>query len=84
MVSEYVVLAEEATYDLVGADIAATMLLDVGSTLRRKYGIGRDAMLLIRPDGYLALRHDEWSPQHLRSHLEKWLVPTESTLLEEL
>ena len=84
MVSEYVVLAEEATYDLVGADNAATMLLDVGSTLRRKYGIGRDAMLLIRPDGYLALRHDEWSPQHLKSHLEKWLVPIESTLLEEL
>jgi hypothetical protein len=39
------------------------MLDDVGNTLQRKYGIGQRAMLLIRLDGYLGLRHDEWAPE---------------------
>ena len=43
--------------------MAATMLDDVGNTLQRKYGIGQRAMLLIRLDGYLGLRHDEWAPE---------------------
>jgi hypothetical protein len=37
--------------------------------------------LLVRPDGYLALRHDEWSPETLRNHLRRWLIP--ATQLEE-
>ncbi|GFG49624.1 hypothetical protein CQY20_19105 [Mycolicibacterium agri] len=80
-VSEYVVLP--GTGAAVDADIAATALADVGNTLRAKYGIDRQAMLLIRPDGYLALRHDEWAPGVLRTGLQQWLQPVRSTLVEE-
>jgi 2-polyprenyl-6-methoxyphenol hydroxylase-like FAD-dependent oxidoreductase len=48
-------------------EMKATMLVDVANTLRRKYRIRQRAMLLVRPDGYLALRFDEWSPGALRN-----------------
>ena len=59
MVHEYLVLPDaDAAADEVDAEVAATVLVDVGNTLRAKYEIDGEAMLLIRPDGYLALRHD--------------------------
>jgi hypothetical protein len=81
MVRHYLVLPGDA----VGSNVAVTAptLVDVGNTLRHKYRIGRRAMLLVRPDGYLALRHDEWAPAALRSQLLRWLVPAQSTQLEE-
>jgi 2-polyprenyl-6-methoxyphenol hydroxylase-like FAD-dependent oxidoreductase len=82
MVREYVVLPDD---DLASADasIAATVLVDVGNTLRRKCDASGRTMLLVRPDGYLALRHDEWAPERLMTQLPRWLIPAESTLLEE-
>jgi 2-polyprenyl-6-methoxyphenol hydroxylase-like FAD-dependent oxidoreductase len=82
LLREYVVLPDIDTTP-GSSDVAATLLVDVANTLRRKYRAGRRAMLLIRPDGYLALRHDEWAPEELRTQLQKWLIPAESTLLEE-
>jgi len=81
MVREYVVLPDTSPH--ADGDIAATMLVDVGNTLRRKYRIRQRAMLLIRPDGYLALRHDEWAPETLHRQLRRWLIPTPSNQLEE-
>lgn len=83
-VSEYLVLPDShAADEEVDADVAATVLVDVGNTMRAKYAIDRRAMLLIRPDGYLALRHDQWAPEKLRVGLRHWLEPVESTVLEE-
>jgi 2-polyprenyl-6-methoxyphenol hydroxylase-like FAD-dependent oxidoreductase len=82
MVREYVVLPDAETTS-VAAGIDATLLVDVGNTLRRKCGAPGRAMLLVRPDGYLALRHDEWAPERLTTQLQRWLIPAESTLLEE-
>jgi 2-polyprenyl-6-methoxyphenol hydroxylase-like FAD-dependent oxidoreductase len=82
MVREYVVLPDGvAAHDSPG--ISATVLLDVGNSLRRKYGVDGRAMLLIRPDGYLALRHGDWAPEQLRTRLRHWLKATASTLSEE-
>jgi hypothetical protein len=67
-----------AALHLLLHDIAATALVDVGNTLRAKYGVDRQTMPLIRPDGYLALRHGV-----LRSALQQWLQPVRSTLVEE-
>jgi hypothetical protein len=79
MLREYVVLLDDSP----DIDLPVPVLLDVGNTLRDKYRIDREAMLLIRPDGYLALRHDEWAPAQLANYLRRWLVPTGSPLLEE-
>jgi FAD binding domain len=79
MLREYVVLLDDSP----DIDVPVPVLLDVGNTLRDKYRIDREAMLLIRPDGYLALRHDEWAPAQLANYLRRWLVPTGSPLLEE-
>ena len=84
MVHEYLVLPDaDAAGDEVDADVSATVLVDVGNNLRAKYEIDSEAMLLIRPDGYLALRHDEWAPERLSAELRHWLEPAKSTLLEE-
>jgi hypothetical protein len=80
-VRPYVILPDDTAHD--DFEASATALVDVGNTLRRKYRIDRRAMLLIRPDGYLALRHDEWAPEILNAHLPRWLVPARSTQLEE-
>jgi len=82
VVHEYVVLPDSRYH--ADADIAATILVDVGNTLRRKYGIDQRAMLPIRPDGYLALRHDEWAPETLRNQLRRLLIPAQSTQPEEV
>jgi 2-polyprenyl-6-methoxyphenol hydroxylase-like FAD-dependent oxidoreductase len=81
MVRQYLVLSDDAGYD--SPDLPATVLIDIGNTLRRKYRIRQRAMLLVRPDGYLALRHDEWAPETLRTQLQRWIIPTDSTQLEE-
>jgi 2-polyprenyl-6-methoxyphenol hydroxylase-like FAD-dependent oxidoreductase len=81
MVQQYVVLPDDTAHD--DFEVSATTLVDVGNTLRRKCKVERRAMLLIRPDGYLALRHDEWVPEILDTHLQRWLVPAHSTQLEE-
>jgi hypothetical protein len=84
MVREYVVLPDAvAVDDAIPRDVEAAVLVDVGDALRRKYHIVDEAMLLIRPDGYLALRHDNWAPGELERRLRRWLVATESDLLEE-
>ena len=84
MVHEYLVLPDaDAAADEVDAEVAATVLVDVGNTLRAKYEIDGEAMLLIRPDGYLALRHDVWAPERLSAALRYWLEFAKSTLLEE-
>ncbi len=83
MVAQYVVLPDDATHDSADLEVTATTLVDIGNTLRRKYRIGRRAMLLVRPDGYLALRHDEWAPETLQTQLQRWLIPAQSTQLEE-
>jgi 2-polyprenyl-6-methoxyphenol hydroxylase-like FAD-dependent oxidoreductase len=82
MVREYVVLPDTETPS-ADAGIAATLLIDVGNALRRKCGAAGRVMLLVRPDGYLALRDDEWSSERLETQLQKWLISAESTLLEE-
>jgi 2-polyprenyl-6-methoxyphenol hydroxylase-like FAD-dependent oxidoreductase len=79
MLQQYLVLPDGAA--AMNVEGTATNLVDIGNTLRRKYGIDRRAMLLIRPDGYLALRHDDWDPEVLRARLQCWLVP--ATQLEE-
>lgn len=80
MVREYVVLSDiDTTSGPADAGIAATLLIDVGNTLRRKCGRGDRAVLLVRPDGYLALRCDEWAPDQLNTVLHKWLLEAEST-----
>ena len=72
MVHEYLVLPDaDAAADEVDAEVAATVFVDV------------EALLLIRPDGYLAVRHDEWAPETLRAALRHWLEPAKSILLEE-
>jgi 2-polyprenyl-6-methoxyphenol hydroxylase-like FAD-dependent oxidoreductase len=78
-VQQYLVLPEGAAE--ANVEGTAMSLVDIGNTLRRKYRIDRRAMLLIRPDGYLALRHDDWAPDVLRAQLHRWLVPV--TQLEE-
>jgi 2-polyprenyl-6-methoxyphenol hydroxylase-like FAD-dependent oxidoreductase len=80
MVREYVLLPDD---DTASDSAVITVLIDVGNTLRRKCGAPGRTMLLVRPDGYLALRHDEWTPERLQTELQKWLVPVESTVLEE-
>ena len=80
-VQEYVVLPDRSVD--ISVVTTATTLVDVGNTLRRKYRIDRRAMLLIRPDGYLALRHDEWASEALHAELRRWLIPAQSTQLEE-
>jgi 2-polyprenyl-6-methoxyphenol hydroxylase-like FAD-dependent oxidoreductase len=79
LVQQYVVLPDEVASD--DFQLGATALVDVGNTLRHKYRIRHRAMLLVRPDGYLALRHDEWAPETLRNQLRRWLIP--ATQLEE-
>ena len=72
MVHEYLVLPDaDAAADEVDAEVAATVFVDV------------EALLLIRPDGYLAVRHDEWAPERLRAALRHWLEPAKSILLGE-
>ena len=79
MVHEYLVLPDaDAAADEVDAEVAATVFVDVD--LRRRM---TEALLLIRPDGYLAVRHDEWAPERLSAALRHWLEPAKSTLLEE-
>lgn len=73
MVTCYLVLPDR-TPEPVGVDTDITVLLDVGNTLRRKYAIGHNAMLLIRPDGYLTLREDRWAGEALKTALQRWLV----------
>jgi 2-polyprenyl-6-methoxyphenol hydroxylase-like FAD-dependent oxidoreductase len=72
MVHQYVILPGDS-YDSPTVDIPA--LVDIGNTLRRKYRIRQRAMLLIRPDGYLALRHDDWAPEILSAQLQRLLIP---------
>jgi 2-polyprenyl-6-methoxyphenol hydroxylase-like FAD-dependent oxidoreductase len=79
IVSVYIVLPGMAR----SADVSATVLIDVDDTLRRKYGIDGEAMLLIRPDGYVAARHDHWDATELTRTLNRWLLPANSTLMEE-
>jgi FAD binding domain-containing protein/aromatic ring hydroxylase-like protein len=31
-------------------------------------------LLMLRPDGYMALRLEEWDPQQLEAHLGRWLI----------
>jgi 2-polyprenyl-6-methoxyphenol hydroxylase-like FAD-dependent oxidoreductase len=81
MVQQYMVLPDDAVHDT--ADVRVTTLVDAGNTLRRKHEIRRRAMLLVRPDGYLALRHDDWDPETLRNHLRRWLIPVQANQLEE-
>lgn len=79
-VREYVVVPD--TDGPIPEDVTVPVFVDAGNALRRKYNADGRTMLLIRPDGYLALRHDEWAAEPLRAALEKWLAPTDS-LLEE-
>ena len=81
VVQEYVVLPDAEVGE--SADLGVPLLVDTGNTLRRKYRVGLRAMLLIRPDGYLALRHDEWAPESLRNQLLRLLIPTPAIQLEE-
>jgi 2-polyprenyl-6-methoxyphenol hydroxylase-like FAD-dependent oxidoreductase len=78
-IRDYVVISGA----LRSADVPATVLIDVGDTLRRKYNIKGEAMLLIRPDGYIALRHDRWNPTELGRSLRHWLLQNQSAALEE-
>lgn len=59
---------------------AATMLADVAGTLRAKYHIDDEAVLLIRPDGYLAFRQDHWAPIKFGQYLRRWLTSTVSMM----
>lgn len=68
----YLVVPPETRAD----DLPPNTLLDVDGVMRARYDIADEAMLLIRPDGYLSLRIDEWAPERLRVHLRRWLLPT--------
>jgi 2-polyprenyl-6-methoxyphenol hydroxylase-like FAD-dependent oxidoreductase len=81
MIQQYAVLPDDAVHR--SPDAGFTTLIDAGNTLRGKLEIRGRAMLLIRPDGYLALRHDEWDPDTLRNHLRHWLIPVQASQLEE-
>jgi hypothetical protein len=45
-----------ATRDPDDSDQSA--LVDVAAAFRRAYGVEGEAMLVIRPDGYVGMRHD--------------------------
>jgi len=81
MIQQYVLLSDDALHGSLHTGV--TTLVDAGNTLRRKHEIRRRAMLLIRPDGYLALRHDEWDSEILRNYLRRWLIPVRASQLEE-
>lgn len=70
LVRTYLVLPDGAGVD----EGSVPTLVDVGGALRRRYDIAGDAMLLVRPDGYLGLRRDAWEPDQLSAHLRRWFT----------
>jgi 2-polyprenyl-6-methoxyphenol hydroxylase-like FAD-dependent oxidoreductase len=72
LVHEYVVLLVDTALD---GEVPMRILCEAEGELRRKYGVRDEAMLLVRPDGYIGMRCERWDPGRLRAYLLDWLVP---------
>jgi hypothetical protein len=55
-------------------DARITALLDGDGTFQEQYRIEQPTLMMLRPDGYVALRLEEWGTQQLEAHLGRWLI----------
>jgi hypothetical protein len=62
------------------ANTAAPVLVDFKGEFRRSLGVEHGSVLLVRPDGYLALRHSGFDPASLQTSLARWARPAGSPL----
>jgi len=60
-------------------DSDVTVLCDVHGQVRERLGVRHDALLLVRPDGYVNFRGGAGSWQALEEHLGTYLVPAGRT-----
>jgi len=62
-------------------DVTCRTLIDPRDRVRRRYGVGPQALVLIRPDGYLAFRSSPANANALRSYLQHTLglLPARAT-----
>jgi 2-polyprenyl-6-methoxyphenol hydroxylase-like FAD-dependent oxidoreductase len=51
-----------------------TTLIDCDGSFHNRYRIEQPGLLLLRPDGYLALRLDEWDAEQLEAYLQQCLL----------
>ncbi|HYY79709.1 MAG TPA: FAD-dependent monooxygenase [Actinomycetes bacterium] len=52
---------------------AESTLRDPGGQVRRRYGVGREGMVLVRPDGYVAARAESLADAAVAGYLDRWL-----------
>jgi FAD binding domain-containing protein/aromatic ring hydroxylase-like protein len=60
-------------------DSATTALVDADAAFSRAYSVESESLVLVRPDGYLALRLGQWDPEQLGAYLRRWLIPHRMT-----
>jgi 2-polyprenyl-6-methoxyphenol hydroxylase-like FAD-dependent oxidoreductase len=69
-VRAYVILDEGVADE---ANVGAPVLVDFKGEFRRKLGTEHGSVLLVRPDGYLALHHKGFAPASLPASLARWV-----------
>jgi len=57
------------------ADAEPSLLIDHGGEVRSRLGLRDDAVVLVRPDGYLSFLGDAQCGAALAAHLEQFMVP---------
>lgn len=75
MLKSFVVFEQGA--EAVARNLDATTLIDFKQQFRHKLGTQHGSVLLVRPDGYLALHIADLQQEQLLSELRQWVTPVQ-------
>jgi hypothetical protein len=74
-IKSFVVFEQGA--EAVARNLDATALIDFKQQFRHKLGTQHGSILLVRPDGYLALHLADLQQEQLLSELRHWVTPVQ-------
>ena len=64
----------------IARDLDATALIDFKQQFRHKLGTQHGSILLVRPDGYLAMHVADLQQEQLLSELQHWIAPVKQAV----
>ncbi len=77
-IKSFVVFEQGA--EAIARNLDATALIDFKQQFRHKIGVHHGSIVLVRPDGYLAMHVTGLQQEQLLSELQKWIVPVKQAV----